>query len=156
MSAGEFESKLASASAPVTQTAASAPTAQHEVENLSRLVQSMRVQVNQGVSEATVRLRPEHLGEVNISIKVDGNVVTASIHAESASVRQWLEANESSIRSGLADQGLHLDRFVVERERLEERSQQRQQEQPKQPPRQWRFRRPQQEGEDAVRFEVSA
>jgi flagellar hook-length control protein FliK len=116
-----------------------------DVENVTRLVESMRVQVRQGVQEASVRLNPEHLGEVTISIRVERGAVSAVVHAETPAVQQWLESQEEKLRSGLADQGLNLERFVVHRDRQQERRDQRYQAPP-----QYRPRR-----EDGPRFEVT-
>jgi flagellar hook-length control protein FliK len=137
------------ASRPVAQAAAPLATPftpEQEVENAGRLIESMRVQYRQGVPEATVRLNPEHLGEVTISIRVDKGVVSATVHAETPAVQQWLEAQEEKLRSGLADQGLSLDRFTVrERHQQQERREQR-------PHQQARYRQPQEPGQ---RFEVT-
>jgi flagellar hook-length control protein FliK len=137
----------------VTKPAAVQPTAAapiftpaEETENLGRLVQGMRVQWRQGVPEATVRLNPEHLGEVTIQIRVERGVVSATFHAETPAVQQWLEAQEDKLRSGLADQGLNLERYAVQRDRQQqERREQR-------PYQQARYRQPQNEGQ---RFEVT-
>ena len=106
--------------APVTATAPAAPVAPPaetpEAENLGRLVQAMRVNARQGGWEATVRLKPEHLGDVTIALRMERNVVTAVVNAEAAGVRQWLESQEQAVRSGMADHGLHLERFVVQRD----------------------------------------
>ena len=82
-------------------------------ENIERLVQAMHVNLRSGVMEATVRLRPEHFGEVTIQLRVDGTNVTALIQTESSGVRQWLASQEQAIRNGLAAHGLELDRLVV-------------------------------------------
>jgi flagellar hook-length control protein FliK len=127
------------AAAPVTRATPLAATAlpapltdpQVEAENMSRLVESMRVQSRNGISEATVRLRPEHLGEVTISIRVDRGTVSALIHAESPAVQQWLEAQEERLRSSMSDQGLNLEKFVVQRDRQQERRDARQQPPPR-------------------------
>ncbi len=85
-------------------------------ENLSRLVQSIRVQARDGVSNATLRLNPEHLGEVTVTIRVEAGTVSAVVRAEAGDVRQWLRGQEQSIRSALAEQGLLLDELVVEQD----------------------------------------
>jgi len=85
-------------------------------ENLSRLVQTIRVQARDGVSHATVRLNPEHLGEVTMTIRVESGNVTAVVRAEAGDVRQWLRGQEESIRASLAEQGLTLDELVVEQD----------------------------------------
>jgi flagellar hook-length control protein FliK len=121
-----------------------------EIENLSRLVESMKVQYRQGIPEATIRLKPEHFGEVTISIRVERGAVSAVMHADTPEAQQWLAGHEDRLRSGLADQGLHLDRYVVQRDRSQDQPRQQHQQQ-----RQAfsRFRRGQ---EPAERFEVTA
>ena len=115
-------------------------------ENVGRLIESMRVQMKHGIQEATVRLNPEHLGEVTISVRVERGAVSAVVHAETAAVQQWLESQEDKLRSGLSDQGLHLERFIVQRDRPQERREQRQQ----QPAPRYK----QQRDDTAIRFEV--
>jgi flagellar hook-length control protein FliK len=108
----------APAAAAVTQgadaQAASAPTI--DPENVDRIVQSMQVSSKQGVMEATVHLRPDYLGDVTIQLKVDGTGVSAVVHAESSGVREWLESKEQTIRQGLSEHGLDLDKFVVDQD----------------------------------------
>ena len=102
---------------PMAVTAPMAPTAMPEAEeNLQQLIQTMRVAAKSGGWEATVHLKPEHLGEVSISLRVDGRNVSASVQAEAAGVREWLRGQEESVRSGLAEHGLQLERFVVDRD----------------------------------------
>jgi flagellar hook-length control protein FliK len=100
-------------------------------ENVGRLIESMRVQMRQGVQEATVRLNPEHLGEVTISVRVERGAVSAVVNAETPAVQQWLESQEDKLRSGLSDQGLHLAKFIVQRDGSQQHREQPQQ--PKQP-----------------------
>jgi hypothetical protein len=127
--------------------AGAAMTPQERSENVARLVQSMRVFTRDGVSEATVHLRPDHLGPVRIVIRVEGKSVVATVHAESASVREWLESQEGALRAGLSEQGLDLDRLVVHRD---PRHQHR--EPPPDPPR----LRPRRDTSTEERFVVSA
>lgn len=84
-----------------------------EVHVLPQIVQSIKLQTAQGTSEARVQLRPEHLGALNIALKVENGHVTATIHAENPAVRQWIEANETSLRQALTEQGLQLSKLVV-------------------------------------------
>jgi flagellar hook-length control protein FliK len=85
-----------------------------EREVVAQLVQSMRMQFRDGVGEAVVHLKPEHLGTVSISLRIENGAVSASIHAGVPEVRQWLESQQTQLRDGLADQGLRLERFIVE------------------------------------------
>jgi flagellar hook-length control protein FliK len=111
----------AHAAAPVHVAAAAAaapaaPAAPVDVENVNRLIETMRVTAKAGGWEATVRLRPEHLGEVTIALRVEGKTVSAVVQAESAGVRQWLQSQEEAVRSGLSEHGLDLGRYQVDRD----------------------------------------
>ena len=80
---------------------------------LPQIVQSIRLHAVQGTTEARVQLKPEHLGALNITLKVVQNQVTATIQADVAAVRQWIESHEASLRQALSEQGLELAKLVV-------------------------------------------
>lgn len=107
------------ASAPAASGAAAAtsqpsmPPEASETQNVASLVQTLRVFTRPGTWEATVRLRPEHLGEVSITLTVERYTVSAVVHAERPAVREWLQAHEDQVRAGLSDHGLHLGRFAI-------------------------------------------
>jgi flagellar hook-length control protein FliK len=115
-----------------------------DADNFDRLIQAMRVIARPGAWEATVRLKPEHLGDLTIAVRVERNTVTAIVNAEAAAVRQWLESQEQALRSGMAEHGLQLDRFLVQRDPREQGGQPQDRET-------GRRRKPQQE---MPRFEV--
>jgi flagellar hook-length control protein FliK len=95
---------------------ADAPIAIPERDVIAQLVQSMRVQFRDGIGEAVVKLKPEHLGSVQISLRIENGAIKATVQAEAPAVRQWLESQQDTLRTSLADQGLRLERFVVEPE----------------------------------------
>jgi len=78
-----------------------------------QLIQSLRMQFRNGIGEAVLHLRPEHLGPVTVSLRVEAGQVSATVQAELPAVRQWLESQEAALREGLAQQGLDLGRLVV-------------------------------------------
>ena len=82
-------------------------------EVVSQLVRAMRTQFRDGMGEARIRLNPEHLGEVRIDIKIDGDRVSAVLQVERSDVRQAIEAQSHSLRSSLAAQGLNLEDLTV-------------------------------------------
>ena len=135
-----------------TETAAAANAGAPDAQNIDRLVQSMHVNAKSGVMEATVRLRPDYLGDVTIELRVDGTGVSAVVRAESASVRQWLESHEQTIRSGLAEHGLELTRFIVDPDGQPQSQQDTQPDRDEQ--RRAAFRRRQQE-RSSQRFEIT-
>jgi flagellar hook-length control protein FliK len=133
--------------APVA-AAALVPTAETpDAENVGRLVQAMRINARPGAWEATVRLKPEHLGDVTIALRVERNSVSAVVNAEAAGVRQWLESQEQAVRSGMAEHGLQLERFIVQRD-----GQRRDHESA--PEQESRRRQPRRQPQAAERFEI--
>jgi len=131
-------------------TQAAAPGAPvRDADMLQQFVQTMRVQFRDGIGDAVLRLRPEHLGEVSISLRVENGSVAATVNADTAAVRQWLESNQASLRQSLSEQGLHLDRFVVQRDPEERQSRE------EQPSRQQQQRRRRNANADTPRFEIT-
>jgi flagellar hook-length control protein FliK len=106
---------LARAVDAASQATESASVTIPERDVVAQLVQSMRVQFRDGIGEAVVKLKPEHLGSVQVSLKIENGTVKATVQAEVAAVRQWLESQQETLKASLADQGLRLERFVVER-----------------------------------------
>jgi flagellar hook-length control protein FliK len=107
---------IATAMAGATHAADAAPGSIPERDVVAQLVQSMRLQFRDGIGEAIVKLKPEHLGSVQISLRIENGAIRATVQAEMPAVRQWLESQQETLKNGLADQGLRLERFVVERD----------------------------------------
>ena len=102
---------LASSGATMVANVPALPN-EHDV-NL-QIVQSMRMQFRDGIGEAVLKLKPEHLGSVSISLKVENGGLKANVQADMPAVRQWLESQQDTLRSALAEHGLRLDQFDVE------------------------------------------
>jgi len=79
----------------------------------AQVVQSIRLQAAGAGGEAIVRLRPDYLGELVVAVKVENGAVTAALQSDTPAVRRWVEANEATLRQGLAEHGLQLDRLTV-------------------------------------------
>ncbi len=79
----------------------------------TQIVKSIRMQWTGGLGEARVTLKPEYLGEVTASIKVEQGVVTATLQADTPEVRRWMESHTTTLRDALVDHGLKLDRLTV-------------------------------------------
>jgi hypothetical protein len=90
-----------------------APRLPNEAAVAASLVRSMQWQYRNGVGSAVVNLDPGYLGQVTIALQIARGVVTANLHAANPEVRAWMTANEATLRQGLSDQGLALDRLVV-------------------------------------------
>jgi flagellar hook-length control protein FliK len=84
-----------------------------DADVVPQLVRAIRTQFRDGVGEARIRLNPEHLGEVRIDIKIEGDLVSARLQVERPEVRQAIEAESHSLRLHLARQGLTLEDLTV-------------------------------------------
>lgn len=90
------------------------PALPNEPQVMASIVKSMHLQYQNGVGTAVVKLDPEFLGGVTVSLQLSrGGAISASLQADRADVRAWLEANQHTLREALGQQGLSLDRLVV-------------------------------------------
>lgn len=96
------------------QPLSDAPRGYGEAELPQQIVRAIRLQWAQGVSEARVRLQPQHLGDVVVSLRVEHGAVRADLHADSVEVRNMIRGNEAELRRTLGDQGLQLTRLTVD------------------------------------------
>jgi hypothetical protein len=78
------------------------------------IVKSLKLQWNQGAGEAKLRLQPEFLGDLSVSLRVIGASVTAVLRSDSPAVREWIQAHQGDLRRALEEAGLSLDRLVVD------------------------------------------
>ena len=85
-----------------------------QLELPDQLVRGIRMQWRNGVGEAKLRLTPEHLGEVLVSLQVRQGSVSAVLRVDSEIVKDWIRTHQNELKASLAAQGLRLDEFVVE------------------------------------------
>lgn len=78
-----------------------------------QVVQALRLQWARGVGEAHIRLQPDQFGQLSVSLRVEAGQVVARLEADVPAVREWLQANQGSLRVALADHHLELDRLEV-------------------------------------------
>jgi hypothetical protein len=85
-----------------------------QLELPDQLIRAIRMQWRNGVGEAKLRLTPEHLGEVMVSLQVRQGAVSAVLRADTDLVRDWIRTHQNELRSLLESQGLRLESLVVE------------------------------------------
>ena len=90
------------------------------------IVRVVKLQATAGGGEIQLRLRPEHLGELSVSVKVESGVVSAVLRSDSPEVRAWIQQHQQDLRSGLKEQGLLLDQLTVDPEGRREQQRQAQ------------------------------
>lgn len=70
-------------------------------------------QYNAQGGEIRIGLRPEHLGDLQMKIRIDHDIVTAKFVAESHEVKAIIESNLGQLRDALAEAGVKVGRFEV-------------------------------------------
>jgi flagellar hook-length control protein FliK len=79
----------------------------------SQLVEKAVFSARNGLSEARIDLKPEHLGPVRLQILTENSQVSIRIIAETAAARDLLESHLHSLRQELQQQGLKVESFDV-------------------------------------------
>ncbi|WP_256644843.1 flagellar hook-length control protein FliK [Thermomonas paludicola] len=95
---------IAAAAAPPVLTQPADPSAGYD-DRFSGHVVWM---AGQRISQADIRVSPEHLGNIAIRLQVEGNEVRAEFHSAQPDVRHALEASLPRLRELLGQHGLQL------------------------------------------------
>ncbi|MDR3012474.1 MAG: flagellar hook-length control protein FliK [Chitinispirillales bacterium] len=94
-----------------------APTMFSRFENeaiVRQLTEKMHHAIRAGAHEVRMILRPESLGEVRMSLRVEGDVVMARMEVENRQVKAILESNLQMLKDALEKNNLHLEGFSVD------------------------------------------
>ena len=66
-----------------------------------------------GTHQISLTLNPEKLGEIKLTIQVEGNVVSAKMNVENSQVKQIIEQNMQNLKDSLAQQNLNAGSLDV-------------------------------------------
>ena len=87
---------------------------QLEQSVITQVVEKLNVAMKTGITEIRVMLRPESLGDVQLKIKVEGDVVTGKMYVESQQVKHIVEANLQTLKDSLTQHNLSVGSFSVD------------------------------------------
>lgn len=104
----------AQASAPVAAPVISAPLGSSEWQQT--ISQNITLFTRQGQQSAELRLHPEDLGQVQISLKIDDNQAQLQMVSQHSHVRAALEAALPVLRTQLAENGIQLGQSSISSE----------------------------------------
>jgi hypothetical protein len=79
----------------------------------AQIVQTIQLAWFRHGGEARITLDPEQFGDLSVAMRVDRGVVVARLQADAPQVREWLHANADTLRAGLAEHHLRLDRLEI-------------------------------------------
>jgi len=89
------------------------PVEQLPESTAQQIVQSLRLVWSRGGGDAHIRLDPRQFGDLSVSVHVGEGRVIAQLQSDTPAVREWLQANQQTLRQSLADHDLRLDRLDV-------------------------------------------
>jgi flagellar hook-length control protein FliK len=83
----------------------------HVVEQVLHRIETLHLA--HGRQELVLRLHPEHLGEVRLTIEAEGTDVAARIVTDTPLARQAMDAGREDLRAALEQRGFHLMQLDV-------------------------------------------
>ncbi|AOP35924.1 flagellar hook-length control protein FliK [Leptospira tipperaryensis] len=90
-------------------------------QNFQNLIRSARVQIlDNGKTEASIRMNPKDLGQMSLSLSTDKDVVRGKLLVESDFIKQQLTAELANLKQELKANGLELESLVIEVKEREE------------------------------------
>ena len=81
---------------------------------IQQVAEKLNVAVKTGITEICVTLRPESLGDVQLKIKVDGDVAMGKMYVENQQVKHIVEANLQTLKDSLSQHNLSVGSFDVD------------------------------------------
>lgn len=107
----------------VVANRAEAPPAPHErmegaqtpltQPGVDRVAHAVRTSLARGGMEVRLRLHPESLGEVRVTVRWEGGLLSARLEAATPAARDALEGGTHALRASLQEQGIPLDRVSI-------------------------------------------
>ncbi|MEC0123877.1 flagellar hook-length control protein FliK [Paenibacillus pabuli] len=88
-------------------------TSQFAKEMTQFVVNKLDIVQQKGFSEATISLRPEHLGKLDVQITLQNGQLVARFMTEHSMAKDMLEQQMMQLRSSLQAQGIQVERLEV-------------------------------------------
>jgi flagellar hook-length control protein FliK len=92
----------------------SSPLTRHQEAKLVQRVLRGMEQLQDGGGQVRLRLHPPELGSLQLTLRMEGSVMSASLDVENTVARDALLKNLPVLRERLAEQGMQIDRFDVQ------------------------------------------
>ena len=92
----------------------SSPLSRFQQNKLVQRVLKGLEQLSNGGGQVKLRLHPPELGTLQMTLKIEANVMSAHLEVENSLAKEALMNNLQSLRDRLSDQGMSIDRFEVE------------------------------------------
>jgi flagellar hook-length control protein FliK len=86
---------------------------QERVRVIQRIARSFNRISSEG-GTINLRLHPQHLGSVNVQVRLDGRALSARLSTETTAARDAIMQDLPALRQRLADQGFDVTKFQVD------------------------------------------
>ena len=87
--------------------------AENWAEEMSRMMLKMQTSRGDGMSEVRIKLVPDHLGHVDVHLKLHKGQLTAQFIADKLAGKEVLESQIALLRTALQNQGLQVEKIEV-------------------------------------------
>jgi flagellar hook-length control protein FliK len=81
---------------------------------MGQVADKLTVAAKSGITEMRILLRPESLGEVQLRIRMDGDIVMGKIYVENQQVKHIVESNLTVLKDALAQHNIQTGSFDVD------------------------------------------
>ena len=87
----------------------------NQAEVFEKIINAARLTRLGGTSEISLRLEPDHLGQMRVRLTLDENhALTARVQVETQEARSLIEGSLHRLKDSLAEQGLKVEKFSVD------------------------------------------
>jgi len=80
---------------------------------MQQILQPMRLWAGGEVTELSIKLKPEHLGNISVKIATINGIVAAQFIAENQRVKEIIESQFNQLRESLEGQGINISQIDV-------------------------------------------
>ncbi len=81
---------------------------------IEKVIQSIKYAVSENTKELNIRLKPDHLGRINIKLKMEDNIMNGKLIVDNNAVKELLESKMQFLKDHLKDQGYNFANIDVD------------------------------------------
>lgn len=94
--------------ASVESIQAARETASSTPIDLEQIVSQIRTSKDEGINEMTLQLRPDHLGQLNLRVRQDGDRLSVEMIVDNPIAKQLIEANFNDLKNRFLEKELNF------------------------------------------------
>lgn len=111
--AGQLVLRSGNVQTPVAKSELAIPAGQFVKDMSEFVIQKFEFVKQNGVAEAVISLRPEHLGQVDVQLSMQNGQLVARFMTEQVMAKDLLEQQITQLRATLQAQGIQVERLEV-------------------------------------------